>query len=720
MILQKSKQYDFKQLLNELVALGYQRVEMVVDQGELAVRGGILDIFPAGHNVPVRLEFLDKELESLRTFMITTQRSITELKTITIPPVIEKHELVRSRDFVAAEDHLLPQINTNEHVVHENYGIALFKGLIHLEEDSVGGEYYLLQFAGSEQVYVPIEQSRLLHKYTAGDLDPKLSSLSEKTWNKTKQKVKAATKNIAFELFQLYRQRQQVKGFAFPEDTEWQLQMEELFPYQETTDQLAAINAVKQDMEQELPMDRLVCGDVGYGKTEIAIRAAFKAATAGKQVAVLAPTTILVDQHYHNFLKRFEKFGLIIRSLSRFHTQAENKRIVAQLKAGVVDIVIGTHRLLQKDIGFKNLGLLIVDEEQRFGVEHKEFIKKMFVGVDILTLSATPIPRTLYMSLSGVRDISVLQTAPQNRRPIQTICAEYTDETISKAITRELSRQGQVYLLNNDIRSLDKLKAKLLKLFPEARIGIGHGKMHKHELEQTILDFSEQKLDILLCTTIIENGIDIPNVNTIIVNNADHFGVSQLHQIRGRVGRADKQAYAYLLYKPEKVLTDEARARLHALKEFTALGAGYRIALRDLEIRGSGNILGPQQSGFVQSIGFTLYCKLLEESLAELKGETIEKEQVFTLPSGQENFIPQEYMEEEALRVSFYQRIMEVQSTAELHELEQEMRDRFGVIPKATQNLITNIRYQLQAKETPPVREKKTIVVRKPKTKRWK
>jgi transcription-repair coupling factor (superfamily II helicase) len=695
----KNTDYNFHHVQEQLVQLQYKRVDLVVDRGDFAVRGGIIDIFPANQTTPIRLEFFDTLLESIRSFNVADQRSFSDLTETSIASVAEyPHILVRTTDFLEREDCLLPDFVAGEYVVHENYGVAVFKGLVHLQEHGVEGEYYELQFAGSEVVYVPIDQSRLIHAYTAGDLKPTLSSLSAKTWEGTKQKVKKAAKNIAFDLFNLYRQRTLAKGYAFGDDSELQIQMEQRFPYKETDDQLTAIQDVKKDMQHEQPMDRLICGDVGYGKTEIALRAAFKAAAEGKQVAVLAPTTILVSQHYHNFSKRYEGFGLTCAMLSRFHTPAQNRAIISGLKKGTIDVVIGTHRLLQQDIGFKDLGLLIVDEEQRFGVEHKEFMKKMFVNVDILSLSATPIPRTLYMTMSGVRDISVLSTAPEKRQPIKTICTEFSESTVRQAITDELRRNGQIYFLNNDIKALPVLQRKIHMLVPEARICIAHGKMPKHELEEVIIKFIDQKYDILLCTTIIENGIDIPNVNTIIVNNADCFGLAQLHQIRGRVGRSSVKGYAYLLYHPDKILSTDAQKRLHTLKEFTALGAGYRIALKDLEIRGAGNILGSQQSGYVQSIGFTLYCKLLEESVRELKGEKIEKEEVFTLPSREENYIPSDYMAEEELRISFYRRILEVTSLPELSAISNELKDRFGEIPKATQNLINNVTYQLNRK----------------------
>ncbi|MDR1997153.1 MAG: transcription-repair coupling factor [Candidatus Margulisbacteria bacterium] len=705
MKLELRQEYNFSEIIAEFTRLGYRRVELVVDRGELAVRGGIVDIFPQGHTTPVRLEFFDRTLDSIRSFNILDQRSLTKLDFVEIQPYQPRPgTLVRDTDFQETEDYLLPDFQPGDYIVHENYGIAIFGGLTYLQERSVAGEYYELQFAGTEKVYVPLGQSRLMHRYSASDLKPELTVLSAKNngWEKTKQKARSAAKNIALELFNLYRLRKLTRGWPCPEDTEEQLAVEADFPYEATPDQLKAIAAVKQDMEAASPMDRLVCGDVGFGKTEIALRAAFKMAMAGKQAAMLAPTTILVSQHYYNFKERFKKYALNIQMLSRFHTPAENRRIIKDLKAGRTDIVIGTHRLLQQDIGFKDLGLLIVDEEQRFGVEHKEFIKKLTVNVDILMLSATPIPRTLYLSLSGMRDISILRTPPKARRAIKTMLAEYSDADLQQAVARELERSGQIFILNNDIKTLPYWQRKLKTLAPGARTVVAHGKMPKAQLEKAVLSFVERRTDIMLCTTIIENGIDIPNANTIIVLNADYFGLAQLHQIRGRVGRSAVQAYACLFYSPHKILSAEAEARLHSLKEFTMLGAGYRLAMKDLELRGAGNILGAQQSGFVQNVGFTLYNKMLEEAAREVRGETVEKEKLFTLPAGQENFIPADYLEEEVLRISFYRRIMDCKSAQEVARIEQELKDRFGELPEQSINLLNSIREQLQPRPHQP------------------
>ncbi|MDR1452796.1 MAG: transcription-repair coupling factor [Candidatus Margulisbacteria bacterium] len=703
MKLARGQEYDFSRIVAELTALNYHRVELVVDHGELAVRGGIIDIYPQGYVTPLRLEFLDNLLESIRSFNIQDQRSLSRLDAAEInayQPLPDA--LTRDTDFRESEDYLLPDFQPGDYVVHENYGVAIFRGLKYKREHSVAGEYYELQFADTQTVFVPLTQSKLLHRYSAGDLRPALTNLSSGSgaWEKARQKARTAAKNIALELFNLYRLRKMTKGWACPEDTEQQLLVETDFPFTETPDQIKAITAVKQDMEAAFPMDRLICGDVGFGKTEIALRAAFKMAMAGRQAAVLAPTTILVSQHYHNFQTRFKNYALDIQMLSRFHTPAENRNVIKKLKSGQTNIVIGTHRLLQKDVAFQDLGLLVVDEEQRFGVEHKEFIKKLTVNVDILTLSATPIPRTLYLSLSGMRDISILRTPPKHRRPIKTILAEYAPEKLKAALDRELERGGQIFVLNNDIKSLPYWQTKIQELVPAARVVLSHGKMPKQKLEQAVLDFVERRMDILLCTTIIENGIDIPGANTIIVLNADHFGLAQLHQIRGRVGRGAQQAYAYLFYPAAAVLNPDATARLHALKEFTMLGAGYRLAMRDLEIRGSGNILGAQQSGFVQNVGFTLYNKMLEDSVREVRGEKIEEEQIFRLPTRQENYLPRDYMEEEILRISFYRRIMDSKTAQDVENIEQELIDRFGRLPQPSINLLQAIKEQLSLSKT--------------------
>jgi len=696
----KNKEYSFTKIIEKLIEMDYQRVELVVDRGEFAVRGGIIDLFPSNQNTPLRLEFCDTNLESIYSFSIADQRSISAIEeTIILSAEKLPHILVKELELDETRDYLLSDFKRGDFIVHENYGVAIIQGLKQLKTGKIEGGYYHLQFKGSEEVFVPIEQSKLIHKYSAGELKPILSSITDRSWSKAKTKAKKSTKNIAFDLFNLYRQRALTKGHAFREDSEEQILMEKGFPYLETPDQTKIIQEVKRDMEKDIPMDRLVCGDVGFGKTEIAIRATFKAAHQGKQVAVLAPTTILVNQHYQNFKKRFENFGLITKMLSRFHTPAENKKIINELKEGQVDIIVGTHRLIQKDVKFKDLGLLIIDEEQRFGVEHKEYIKKIKTGVDILTLSATPIPRTLYLSLSGTRDLSILETAPRNRLPIKTILTEYSENIIKGALNHEITRGGQVFFLHNNIEEIEEIALKIRKFFPDIKAAIAHGRMKKDKLEDTILEFLAGKTEVLVCTTIIENGIDMPHVNTIIINNADNFGLSQLHQIRGRVGRSDIKAYAYLIYDKNKILSTDARKRLHSLKEFTALGIGYKIALRDLEIRGAGNILGQQQSGHVQSIGFTLYCKLLEESIKELKGEKIEQEQIYSLPSDQENFIPDVYMEEETLRISFYKRIMEADTVGELSDIQAELKERFGRVPPATINLITNIRYQIMKRK---------------------
>lgn len=690
--LQKDKLHDREQIISELASSGYERVSIVVDRGEFAVRGGIIDIYPLNQSDAIRLEFFGNLIESIRVFEISSQRSIRRLDetVITDQKSFQAMVLEDEPELLAESD--IEEIEVDDYVVHEQYGIAVFRGMRRVKTHSIEGEFYLLEYRDSEELYIPVLQSHMIHKYVGGDgVVPQLSSLSRKTWSRDTARAQKSIKNIAMDLFKVYQERMRKPGHNFQVDEELLFELEQTFPYEETADQLAAWMNTSKDMSSSYPMDRLICGDVGFGKTEVALRAAFKAVLDNKQVAILVPTTVLARQHYLNFKKRLEQFSVEVEMLSRFHTPAQNRDIIKRVKKGTTNIVIGTHRLLQKDVDFADLGLLVIDEEQRFGVEHKEKIKKMYPLVDVLMLSATPIPRTLYLSLSGARNIDIINTPPQGRKPIKTYVAEYDENVVSQAIKEELERGGQVFFLNNDIKTLPSLQHHLQRLLPDIRIGLAHGRMSKNRMEEVLVKFFDRELDLLLCTTIIENGVDIPSVNTIIINNADHFGLSQLHQIRGRVGRSLRQAYAYLFYQKNKVLTEDGRKRLHALKEYVALGAGYQIALKDLEIRGSGSILGREQSGHIISIGFTLFMKLLESELSDLKGEkTSEKRPSF--PLNQENFIPDDYLLEDELRISFYQKLFGCDNLAELKKVEQEMVDRFGKLPQATVNLIENLK----------------------------
>ena len=578
-------------------------------------------------------------------------------------------------------------------VVHIHHGIGRFAGMIRLPVDGVEKDYIKIQYAGSDCLYVPATSLDLVSKYIGGGDDTekvKLNKLSGDQWTKTTRRAKAAAKDLADGLIKLYAQRQRLGGHAFSPDTPWQQEFEEAFDYTETDDQLTAIREIKADMEKPVPMDRLLCGDVGYGKTEVALRAAFKAVMDGKQVAILAPTTILAQQHYNTLMRRMEGFPVHADVLSRFRSAKEQKESLRRLKDGEIDIIVGTHRLLAKDVQFKNLGLLIVDEEQRFGVGHKESIKNMKKTVDVLTMSATPIPRTLHMSMVGIRDMSLLETPPQARYPVQTYVMEYQDSVIRDAILREIGRGGQVFFLYNRVGSIDQCYKQLSKLVPEARIAIAHGQMREHALEDVMLDFSQQKFDVLLCTTIIESGLDIPMANTLIIYDADHFGLGQLYQMRGRVGRSNRLAYAYFTVRPGKVLSETAQKRLDAIREFTEFGSGFRIAMRDLELRGAGNLLGPQQSGHLANIGYDLYCKLLEEAVLEAQGEAPKPNRdVETRMDVHVNaYLPAEYVTGDRQRLEVYKRIASIATAAQRDDVEEELVDRFGDEPLCVANLV--------------------------------
>lgn len=583
-------------------------------------------------------------------------------------------------------------LNVGDYVVHETHGIGIYQGTKRLTSEGASRDYLVVQYLGSDKLYVPADHLDRIQKYIGGGEGavPKLSRLGGKDWDKQKSKVRESLKELAFDLVQLYAERQKNKGHAFGKDTLWQQEFEENFPYEETPDQLQATEEIKRDMEREEPMDRLLCGDVGYGKTEVALRAAFKAVMDGKQVAILAPTTILAQQHYNTLLRRFEGFPVQADVLSRFSTPKEQKETLRRLKDGEIDIVVGTHKLLGKEVKFKDLGLLIVDEEQRFGVGHKETIKNMKKSVDVLTMSATPIPRTLHMSMVGIRDMSLLETPPQARYPVQTYVMEYQDSVIRDAILREIGRGGQVFFLYNRVGSIDQCHRQLQRLVPEARIAIAHGQMKENVLEDVMLDFSQQKYDVLLCTTIIESGLDIPLANTLIIYDADHFGLSQLYQTRGRVGRSNRLAYAYFTVRPGKVLSETAQKRLDAIREFTEFGSGFRIAMRDLELRGAGNLLGPQQSGHLANIGYDLYCKLLEEAVLEAQGqEPVRNRDIETRMDVHVNaYLPAEYVTGDRQRLEVYKRIASIRTAEQRDDIEEELVDRFGDEPQCVANLV--------------------------------
>lgn len=581
------------------------------------------------------------------------------------------------------------ELKPGDYVVHENHGIGVYQGIEKIEVDKIVKDYMKISYAEGGVLYIPVAQMDLIQKYAGADAKkPRLNKLGTVQWGKTKSQVKKAVQAVAEDLVKLYATRQQSEGFVYGPDTVWQKEFEEMFPFEETEDQLQAIEDTKHDMESTKIMDRLVCGDVGYGKTEIAIRAAFKAVQEGKQVVFLVPTTILAQQHYNTFVQRLKDFPVRIDLLCRFRTSYQQKKTVEDLKKGLVDIVIGTHRVLSKDVEFKDLGLLIIDEEQRFGVTHKEKIKKLRENIDVLTLTATPIPRTLHMSLIGIRDMSVLEEAPQDRMPIQTYVMEYNDEMVREAIERELSREGQVYYVYNRVSDIADVAGKIQQLVPEANVSFAHGQMRERELEDIMYDFINGDIDVLVSTTIIETGLDIPNANTMIIQDADRFGLSQLYQLRGRVGRSNRMAYAFLLYRRDKLLKEVAEKRLSAIREFTDLGSGIKIAMRDLEIRGAGNLLGEAQSGHMEAVGYDLYCKMLNEAVLRLKGGEVEESFNTSIDLNIDAYIPESYIRNEYQKLDIYKRIAAIENEEELDDMTEELIDRFGDIPKKVQQLL--------------------------------
>ena len=575
-------------------------------------------------------------------------------------------------------------------VVHENHGIARYVGLEQLVVDGLKRDYLKLNYSGEDHLYIPVENMDVIQKYIgAEEAEVKLSRLGSGEWQRAKAKVKKSIEDMTEDLIKLYAERQSRRGHAYSRDTDWQKNFEEMFPYEETQDQLKCIAEIKNDMEQELSMERLLCGDVGYGKTEVAIRAVFKAAMDGKQVAFLVPTTILAQQHYSNLVSRFSKFPIKVEMLSRFRTKKQQEQIIEDLRTGVVDVVVGTHRILSKDVVYKDLGLLIIDEEQRFGVKHKEAIKQMKVNVDVLTLTATPIPRTLHMSLIGIRDMSVLEDPPEDRYPIQTYVVEFDELLVKDWIQREVDRGGQAFFVHNRVQDIDHITARLSQLMPEVRIEFAHGQMTETKLEKIMMGFLNHEFDVLVCTTIIETGLDISNVNTIIINDADKMGLSQLYQLRGRVGRSNRIAYAYLTYQKNKVLSEIAEKRLKAIKEFTELGAGFKIAMKDLEIRGAGNLLGSDQHGHMATVGYEMFCKLLEEQVRRIKGETVASYTDTTIEISVNAFIPEQYIMQAEQKLDMYKRISSIRNQEDKFRVEEELEDRYGTLPQPVYNLLS-------------------------------
>lgn len=601
----------------------------------------------------------------------------------------EKKKKRKKKEYSGKRIQSFSELSVGDYVVHENHGLGVYKGIEKITVDKVAKDYIKIEYAGNSTLYILPNQLDMLQKYAGADAHvPKLNKIGGQEWNKTKTKVRGAVKNIAKDLVKLYAARQESAGYQYEPDTLWQREFEEMFPFEETEDQLLAIEAAKKDMESTKIMDRLICGDVGYGKTEIAIRIAFKAVQEGKQVVYLVPTTILAQQHYNTFMQRMKDFPVRVDLMCRFKTPAEQRKTITDLQKGLVDILIGTHRVLSDDIKFKDLGLLIIDEEQRFGVTHKEKIKKMKENVDVLTLTATPIPRTLHMSLIGIRDMSVLEEAPMDRMPIQTYVMEYNEEMVREAISREMARGGQVYYVYNRVNDIDEATNRVAKLVPEANVAFAHGQMQERQLEKIMYAFINGEIDVLVSTTIIETGLDISNANTMIIHDADQMGLSQLYQLRGRVGRSNRTAYAFLMYKKNKMLKEVAEKRLHAIREFTDLGSGFKIAMRDLEIRGAGNLLGAVQHGHMQAVGYDLYCKMLDEAVKEEKGIKQQEDFETTIDLEVNAFIPPKFIPNEFQKLDVYKRIAAIESQEEYEDMMEELLDRFGDPPKAVQNLL--------------------------------
>ncbi|WP_270474348.1 transcription-repair coupling factor [Clostridium cochlearium] len=680
-IIKKEKKYKTV-ILAGTRARGERLVDTLRDRGIESVYKDLVDeILPGEVVVTFGSQIKGYEYPDFKLCVISDKEVFGEAKRRKNKKINTKKGFSRIKSFT--------DLKPGDYVVHVNHGIGVYKGIKQLEVGGHRKDYLELTYYGDDKLYVPVEQLDIVQKYIGGEgKTPKINKLGNAEWTKTKNKAKKSIEEIAEDLVNLYAVRSTLRGYKFSKDTVWQKQFEEEFPYEETPDQITAIEEIKNDMESNRTMDRLLCGDVGYGKTEVALRAAFKAVMDGKQVAFLVPTTILAQQHYNNLIKRFSDFPVNIEMVSRFRTPAQQKITIKALKEGNIDILIGTHRILQKDVQFKDLGLLIIDEEQRFGVKHKEKIKEFKKNVDVLTLSATPIPRTLHMSLVGVRDISIIETPPEDRYPIQTYVVEYNDQLIKDAILRELNRGGQIYFVYNRVENIKEIAAHISKLLPEAKVGIAHGQMKERELEKIVMDFMNKEYDILVATTIIETGMDIQNVNTMIIYDSDKMGLSQLYQLRGRVGRSNRMAYCYLTYKKDKILTEVAEKRLKAIKEFTELGSGFKIALKDLEIRGAGNMMGSSQHGHMASIGYDLYCKMLEDTIKEKKGETNIEPIETTVEIKVDAYIPNDYIKDESQKIEIYKKIASISSYDDYMDVQEELEDRYSNIPLSVQNLM--------------------------------
>ncbi|NQT75857.1 MAG: transcription-repair coupling factor [Candidatus Omnitrophica bacterium] len=618
----KGKDMDYNSLARELVGYGYERCRGISEPGDFSMRGGIVDIFPPTFEGPVRIELSGKKVESIRSFSIVSNETLEEHAMVIILPKLGLYPKRKSKRFELGEQTPLESfidIQLNDYAVHVDHGIGIFRGFERMNFRGEAKDHIVIEYADRDKLYVPIEEMHLIQKYVGFEKrPPKIYRLGAKAWQATKERIKKGVYSMAFELLELDAMRSKLDGFSFSKDSDWQAQFEKNFPFTETPDQARSVLEVKQDMESGRPMDRLLCGDVGYGKTEVALRAAFKAVMDNKQVAILVPTTLLAEQHFITFKNRMQAFPVKVEMVSRFRTGGETHRILEEAASGTVDIVIGTHAILRKNIKFKDLGLVIIDEEQRFGVRDKERLKRMRLLVDVLTLTATPIPRTLYMSLMGVKDMSIIETPPQDRLPVEVKVAEFDKGLVKKAIAREKKRGGQVFFIHNRVESIERIASQVSELAGGARIGVAHGRLPSRELERIMREFMKGSIDVLVCTVIIESGIDIPNTNTLIVNRADMFGLADLYQLKGRVGRFKNKAYAYFLVPRNSVLSNESRRRLKTIERYRELGSGFKIAMEDLEIRGAGNLLGKQQHGYISAIGFDLYCRMLREVVSAL------------------------------------------------------------------------------------------------------
>ncbi len=674
----KRKSYpDYESLIQILIDLDYDRVPMVLEPGEFAVRGDIIDIFASNHSHPVRIEYFDKEIERLNAFNPHNQRSLSDISETEIQKAENTKNRIWVSDFSEADDNILISFQKDDFVVHENFGVGQFVGFIRLKLQEQEGEYAHIKYKGEDKVYVPLDQFHMIHKYAGKEADPRVNGLHDGSWKKTKAKAKKEVQEIAEDIYLLYKIRLMKAGYVFNEDTPQQIELEEAFPHELTRDQKKAIQAIKEDMEADIPMDRLLCGDVGYGKTELMLRAAFKAVENKKQVAILVPTTVLAEQHFHTFNERFKSFGYKVDVMSRFKTKKQQRESLEQLRRHQTNVIIGTHRLLQKDVVIADLGLLMVDEEQRFGVSHKERIKQIKQLVDVISVSATPIPRTMYLALSGAKDLSIIETPPRAKKPVITQVAEFDEEKIIRAIKTELKRKGQIFYIYNRVQTIERKASVLKKIFPKIKIGVAHGQMNEKDLFKVMMDFESGIIKILVCTTLIENGLDITNANTIILEKANYFGLSQIHQLRGRVGRSSVQAYCYLFFDSSRSLSTNGWQRLQAIREYTALGSGYKLALKDLEIRGAGELLGTQQSGQATRIGFQLYCKMLEDAVTDAKGES-RKEKTRLDVNSHKIQLPESYIENARERFAIYSRFYLLEGRQDLKSLEEELVDRYG------------------------------------------